>query len=157
MQSLSANSIPAFLSTDPFENAMDAKRPSTPKHAGHSRLRNLSQKISRFALNSPSTVDVSSREQFEQPPPPKQRKIQRKSSMHQSSPAHLSLVNSLLEPQQQFTVERKMVPRKMVARGAAERAPPVELPPFPGDDDEMDSPKSIRSQPFIRRKSLLGF
>jgi hypothetical protein len=157
MHSLSANNTPAFLSTDPFENANHAKRPSTPKHGGHSRLRNLSQKISRFTMNSATPAEPSSQEQSDQPAPPKQRKIQRKTSMHHSSPQHLSLINSLLEPQQKFTIERKMVPQKMVARGAAERAPPLELPPFPGDDDEMDSPNPFRGRPYVRRKSLLGF
>lgn len=43
---------------------------------------------------------------------------------------------------------------KMVARGAAERAPTIELPPFP--DEEDDKEVEFKRKRLGRRKSFLG-
>jgi len=130
---------PAFLTQDPY--AASAPRPQ------HSRLRNISQKFSRFTVHSGPKTDASEAPTAHST---KLRKLstaglRRRSSLHQGS---------LVTP---VTPEAAMPPapkRKMVARGAAERAPPPEIPPCPydlGEDGELIINKRVN-----RRKSLLG-
>jgi len=133
---------PSFLSQDPYEGTA-RPRPQ------HSRLRNLSQKISRFAMYGPTKqTDVVNFTQESPAPAAKLRKVStglRRNSIHRASP----------EPITPDTGFSSMPKRKMVPRGAAERAPPPEIPPCPydiGEDGDLIVQDRLR-----RRKSMIGF
>jgi hypothetical protein len=140
---LSAASTPSFLDTDPFAN-------TAPRLANHSRLRNLSQKFSRIAI-----LNASKPDSYPSILPPTPTTKLKKSILSRRGSVQSS--RSPMEPS--FgTTGRPDSPKprsRMVPRGAAERAPPIELPPFPGDDDEgVNMGGKIN---IIRRKSVLRF
>jgi hypothetical protein len=137
----SASTTPAFLTQDPFESKQSSRM-------GHSRFRNISQKFTRFALYSPGLP-----QKMETSP----TSISKRSPTTLQKPSNAppaQLRESIPSPQSPSpaptTVKRKMIPR-----GAAERAPPIELPPFP--DDEVEELTTFRSHKIRRRKSVLGF
>lgn len=134
---------PSFLSQDPFAD-------SPPPRTQHSRLRSLSQKIGRFALYGPSGKPADETGQDSEPF--KVQKVSTSNNLHQDSLQPQSQAPEvLMTPEPSSVLKRKMIPR-----GAAERAPPIEIPPCPYDlDDDTDLvPKQERVR---RRKSLIGF
>jgi hypothetical protein len=137
----SASTTPAFLTQDPFESKQ-------PARMGHSRFRNISQKFTRFALYSPGLpqkTDIS-------PTSVSKRSLNtlQKHSITTSTQVH----DRSLSPQSPSPTPA-LAKRKMIPRGAAERAPPIEIPPFP--DDELEELTPLRLHKIRRRKSVLGF
>jgi hypothetical protein len=140
-----ASTTPSFLVQDPCE------KKSSPPRFGHSRLRNLSQKFSRLGIHAssvaPTTEPVPSIPAI--PPPPKRfhAALRKGSIPAPSNPRELKISPPI-------TSSNAFVKRKMIPRGAAERAPPIEIPPCPDDLEEFTS---FRAPRIRRRRSLMGF
>jgi hypothetical protein len=133
----SALTTPAFLTQDPFE------KKSSPPRFGHSRFRNLSQKISRFAIHGSNAAPKSELD-TSIPPIPPLRKGSIPATLHPQ-------LHKISPPSTSLSTPAK---RKMIPRGAAERAPTIEIPPCPEDMEELTP---FRSSKLRRRKSVLGF
>ena len=173
------NDSPTRLTVDPFTAASAGSSIRSPQDrqptVGHSRLRNISRKISNFALygpggRPPSPDDVPAASDV--PPVPKLRMHAQTQAWVANSTAMRSVPALQAAPHSDFNFDlplsatdtvapvalaappRPATRGKMVPRGAAERAPPIVIPPCP-DDWEMDSP--VRAAWIKRRKSVLGF
>lgn len=174
----------AFLSSDPFENSnTNAASPIIKNGPPHRRLRSISQKLSlaKIAI-TPSTKKWDSRINGKNgnmpltpatPFTPKtpmtapvtndtspMRKIRRNSRILLSRPPTrgASTTPDLPTIANSASMDRPPVPQRsktqMVARGANERAPTLELPPFP-DADPSPSGASIKTRRVRKRKSLM--
>jgi hypothetical protein len=191
------NDSPTRLTNEPFTTAstgsIKSPQDRQPPTAGHSRLRNISRKISNFALYGPGGRPPSPDDDVADVPPVP--KLRRHTQMHAwaangaamrsvpalhaaggdfdfglplssataaaaAAPAALPAPSrsSMLGPPPppvRAPPERPSAARgKMVPRGAAERAPPIVIPPCP-EDWELESP--VRDGRVKRRKSILGF
>jgi hypothetical protein len=189
------NDSPTRLAVDSFTTASTGSSTKSPQDrlpAGHSRLRNISRKISNFALYGPGgrppSPDDAPAAASDIPPVPKLRNraqtqawVANGAAMRSVPALHatghgdfdfglpLSAADGVAPagpgaPPRSTTVgpppptraapERPRTRGRMVPRGAAERAPPIVIPPCPEDWD-MDSP--AREGWIKRRKSVLGF
>jgi hypothetical protein len=149
-------SAPNFLTVDPFAKSRPLiptnQPPRISSHAGHSRLRNLSQKL-LLPFNG-SKVDLSETGSADIGEWPRKRKdsvasiqdthtISRKRSM---SFSHASSISTSAPKPNKLP--------KMVPRGASERAPTIEIPPCPDDLDlNFDTPAPHHPNKLRRRKS----
>ncbi|KAF2673833.1 hypothetical protein BT63DRAFT_167675 [Microthyrium microscopicum] len=130
------STLPSFLGQDPYEAIAKPRQQ-------HSRIRNLSQKIGRFAMYGPSGKPDSA--DSIDAPVSKLRKLSTSTGSKRSS----------LEPSRPLTPQVSSAPkRKMIARGADERAPPIEIPPCPYDLDEDG--ELLTLDRMLRRKSLVA-
>ncbi|KAF2021221.1 hypothetical protein BU24DRAFT_457220 [Aaosphaeria arxii CBS 175.79] len=164
----------AFLSSDPYENSTTSSASPIIKSAPHKRLRSISQKLSlaKIAI-TPSTKKWDTRVNGKpgMPPTPaspftpvtpqtaplpgsfsssgnrlrRHSRISRPSSVRGPSPEIPAMPTAV-------TSSPGKNASKMVARGAGERAPTIELPPFPEASDPMASIKGPRIR---KRKSLM--
>ncbi|KAJ9659478.1 hypothetical protein H2201_007369 [Coniosporium apollinis] len=152
---------PSFLSSDPFPSIHEADPAAKPSH---SRLRSLSRVFStaRMAVSS-SKKGTDNRNSTPNPSrpstptapalPPRRPSMTRPQTA--GAGARASVMLPLTTPADNASEWDK--PRskpKMVARGAAERAPTIELPPFP--DEEDDKEVEFKRRRLGRRKSFLG-
>jgi hypothetical protein len=174
------------LTVDPFaadSPASSIKSPDRQPTAGHSRLRNISRKISNFALygpggRPPSPDDLPAATDV--PPVPKLRRhaatqawvangaaMRSVPALHATPGSEFNFdlpAAAFVAPERSTTMPppppRRAAPQrpsargKMVPRGASERAPPIVIPPCPEDWD-LESP--VREGWVKRRKSVLGF
>ncbi|KAJ9639854.1 hypothetical protein H2199_006087 [Coniosporium tulheliwenetii] len=155
------SNTPSFLSSDPFPSIHEADPAAKPSH---SRLRSLSRVFStaRMAVSS-SKKGTDNRNSTPNPSrpstptapalPPRRPSMTRPQTA--GAGARASVMLPLTTPADNASEWDK--PRskpKMVARGAAERAPTIELPPFP--DEEDDKEVEFKRRRLGRRKSFLG-
>jgi hypothetical protein len=146
-----------FLDEDPFVT------PKKLPHQGHSRLRSLSGKFTHLVSRNSSTKSTNTPVTSSSPSPPKQTTLRKHSSVHKiettrgiSSTAttpttitarHISAPVPPTSPSiQSPALGSPVFGRKLIPRGASEREPAFELPPFP-EEDPQTPPK--------RRKSAL--
>ncbi|KAF2685261.1 hypothetical protein K458DRAFT_442393 [Lentithecium fluviatile CBS 122367] len=166
----------AFLSSDPYESSTVGAASPIIKSGPHKRLRSISQRLSlaKIAI-TPSTRKWDSRingkpgnmpltpaspysPMTPQTAPPTAstsplKKLQRNSRMMTRPPTRngssSEMPNVTIMP---APPTRRFASERMVARGANEREPPVELPPFP---DDATGQSSIKSRKIRKRKSLM--
>jgi hypothetical protein len=163
---------PKFLSVDPFAGSLPLA-PLTPpprnsSHASHhhSRFRNLSQKLRLpFNASKPDLSETVTAVIAE----PEQRKRKdsaaslvdadrsfaraRSGSVVSLAPAPLFAAAAAVRPSSARALKKKMVPR-----GAAERAPAIEIPPCPEDLDlNFDAPAYHPNKLRRRKSSILRF
>ncbi|CAI6296154.1 unnamed protein product [Periconia digitata] len=166
----------AFLNSDPYENSTtNAASPIIKNGPPHRRLRSISQKLSlaKIAI-TPSTKKWDSRVNAKTGSMPltpatpftprtpmsapittetsPMKKIRRNSRILLSRPPTRGATTTPDLPTI-HSVDRPPVPQRsktqMVARGANERAPTLELPPFP------DADPTIKTRRIRKRKSLM--
>jgi len=149
----------AFLDEDPFIT------PKKPTHQGHSRLRSLSGKFSHLVTRKDSSRSISSPLPLSSTVPQKHATLRRRASMQKPGDSTSTLSGSVTSVSTNSShqtlvplptssspklVQSSKLPsskRKLIARGASEREPAFELPPFPADDLQP---------PPRRRQSALG-
>jgi hypothetical protein len=140
---------PTFLNTDPFAKPAPQSATEHPPRtsSNHSRLRNLSQKLARFT--NTSKVDLTDGAVHSGP----HKRKDSVASFHDPSDI-LPRTRSI-----SISTSPKMFDRlKMVPRGAAERAPPIEIPPCPEHIDldlNFDGPQEPPQRLRRRKSSLL--
>ncbi|KAF2652032.1 hypothetical protein K491DRAFT_69784 [Lophiostoma macrostomum CBS 122681] len=151
----------SFLSSDPYENSTTNAASPIIKQAPHRRLRSISQKLSLAKISigtssknpytptTPQTAPLSS--SFTSP----KNRLRRNSRVSRAGsirgpPPEIPPVPTLGPPNPQV----KPTTQKLVARGADERAPMLELPPFP-DEPESDPVSSIKARRIRKRKSIM--
>lgn len=170
----------AFLSSDPYENVTTSAASPIIKETTHKRLRSISMKLSlaKIAI-TPSTKKWDSRingRPGQMPPTPSTpfsptTPMTAPATGSFSSPktrlrraSRISRPTSIRGPSPELpplpTPTRQDSPRKsvqrLVPRGADEREPMLELPPFPDDDSPATDPMgSLNGKRLRKRKSLM--
>ncbi|KAF2785972.1 hypothetical protein K505DRAFT_368633 [Melanomma pulvis-pyrius CBS 109.77] len=168
----------AFLSSDPYETSTVSSASPILKSSPHKRLRSISQKLSlaKIAI-SPSTRKWDSRVNGKsvnspampltpytpltpQTAPPtsfsttnrlrrNSRITSRPTSRVGPPPEMPPMPSSMLDPQPRTLMQR------MIPRGANEREPMLELPPFPAEDGNGDPAMSLKARRIRKRRSLM--
>lgn len=170
----------AFLSSDPYESTTNNSASPIIKSPPHKRLRSISARLSlaKIAI-TPSTRKWDSRvngKPGQMPLTPASpyspmtpqtapvaasgtsplKKLQRNSRMMTRTPTQTSVSSEMpnvtimpAPPTRRFASER------MVARGADEREPMLELPPFPEMMDDAAERNTLKARKIRKRKSLM--
>jgi len=165
----------AFLSSDPYESTTINSASPIIKSPPHKRLRSISARLSMAKIAiTPSTRKWDSRingkpgnmpltpaspysPMTPQTAPPASntsplKKLQRNSRMmaRSSTQSSYEMPNVTIMP---APPTRRFASERMIARGANEREPMLELPPFPEEDAAAHG--SIKSRKIRKRKSLM--
>ncbi|KAF2703444.1 hypothetical protein K504DRAFT_178320 [Pleomassaria siparia CBS 279.74] len=166
----------SFLSSDPYERSTVTSASPILKSSPHKRLRSISQKLSMAkiaitpssrkwdtrlygkSINSPSIPPTPNTPLTPQTAPlpssssSSTNRLQRNSRISLRPASRIGSPDmppmpSLLEPQPRSLLQ------KLVPRGANEREPMLELPPFPAE--EVDPSASLKARRIRKRKSLM--
>lgn len=177
MSPISPDYAPSFLSSDPYENSTTSAASPIIKSSPHRRLRSISRKLAlaKIAITpstkkwdtrvngrpnqmppTPSTPYTPTTPQTAPPtgfaPPNRLRRnsrFSRPSSVRGPSPENIPAMPTNPAPTN-YPVQ------KLVPRGANEREPTLELPPFPDSDSaDFDPVASVKSKKIRKRKSLM--